>query len=79
MIIMYIAYCEIKAYDGSDTFFEECALLYATSFTDAAKQLEAYYGLDLEECSIKLYDMGIFHFSNDQTKAIQNILEEGCV
>lgn len=75
---MYTALYHVEFYDKISAIIdEECGLVYANNFTEAMKQIEDYYGEDLEAVkSIKLYDTSIFTFSPEMLPTIKKEIEE---
>lgn len=75
---MYIALYHVEFYDEINAIMdEECGLVYANNFTEAMRQIEDYYGKDLEAVkSIELYDSSVFTFSPEMLPTIKKEIEE---
>lgn len=75
---MYTVLYHVEFYDEINAVIDkECGLVYADNFTDAMKQIEDYYGKDLEAVkSLELYDASIFTFSPEMLPTIKNEIEE---
>lgn len=76
---MYTALYKVEVFDeiaGSGTF-TECGILYAESFSHAMKQLEDFYGDDIQTVHfLELYDTTVFTFDPKHLETIQNIVGE---
>lgn len=75
---MYTVLYHVEFYDEINAVIDkECGLVYADNFTDAMKQIEDYYGKDLEAVkSLELYDASIFTFSPEMLPTIKKEIEE---
>lgn len=75
---MYTVLYHVEFYDEINAVIDkECGLVYADNFTDAMKQIEDYYGKDLEAVkSLELYDASIFTFSPEMLPTIKSEIEE---
>lgn len=75
---MYTVLYHVEFYDEINAVIDkECGLVYADNFTDAMKQIENYYGKDLEAVkSLELYDASIFTFSPEMLPTIKDEIEE---
>lgn len=75
---MYTVLYHVEFYDEINAVVDkECGLVYADNFTDAMKQIEDYYGKDLEAVkSLELYDASIFTFSPEMLPTIKSEIEE---
>lgn len=75
---MYTVLYHVEFYDEINAVIDkECGLVYADNFTDAMKQIEDYYGKDLEAVkSLELYDASIFTFSPEMLPTIKDEIEE---
>lgn len=54
--------------------YRVCGLLYSESFADAARQIEEYYGNDLSDMKIELYEDGIIEFHPKDLPVVEKLL-----
>lgn len=54
--------------------YRVCGLLYSESFADAARQIEEYYGNDLFDMKIELYEDGIMEFHPKYLPVVEKLL-----
>lgn len=75
---MYTVLYHVEFYDEINAVIDkECGLVYADNFADAMKQIEDYYGKDLEAVkSLELYDASIFTFPPEMLPTIKDEIEE---
>lgn len=54
--------------------YRVCGLLYSESFADAARQIEEWYGNDLSDMKIELYEDGIIEFHPKDLPVVKKLL-----
>lgn len=76
---MYTALYKVEVFDqvAECGTFVECGVLYADSFASAMKQLEEFYGDDIQTVHfLELYDTTVFTFDPKHMETIKEIIEE---
>ena len=72
----YPALAKVKYYNDVDKRTDEAVhLLQVYNFQDAAKQLEDYYGEDLEAMTIDIYEEGLITFPDTMYEMLKTIME----
>lgn len=72
---LYKATLYIFEEDNKTHRYEICGILYADSFADAARQIEEYYGDELGDIKIELYEEGLIEFAPSKLPEVQKILD----
>lgn len=75
----YITLFTVTFYTETEKEIKEHGILYATSYADAAAQIESYYGEELTSLEITLYADALFtytsnEFHNEVKKVVDSIL-----
>lgn len=60
--------------DNQSTYVDECGILYAHNFTEAVKQLEDYYGTDMESFEMSVFDTSMLRFPAEHYNETQAYL-----
>ena len=55
---------------------KECGLIIAENFQDAMTQIELFYGKDLEEISMEVYDTPVPTFPIEMKETIKKAMED---
>lgn len=62
-------------FDGNQTdHYVNYGLIYASDYADAAKQLEDYYGEELDGIGIEMYEEGLVEIPQSSLPLIRDIL-----
>lgn len=75
----YPALYEVNLYvyeNNRTNQYHVCGILYTENFADAAKQLEEYYGNEIGDMKIELYEDGLIEFHPKHLPFIRQILNE---
>jgi hypothetical protein len=74
----YVTLYKVKFFSHSEEqVIEECGIIIAENYTDAAHQLENYYGNDLVEIFyIGLYEPRTLRIPNDKFNEMKTYLED---
>lgn len=72
----YPAIAKVKFYDEVYNRTDEAVhLLQVYNFQDAAKQLEDYYGEDIEAMTIDIFEEGLITFPDTMYQMLKDIME----
>ncbi len=76
-MLRYTALYKIEIYVEDNKTEMRCGVLTATDFTDVMRQLEKYYGRDIQAVHfIEMYDMDHFCASVEYFDALKAIIDE---